>query len=138
MIKRSTDRSANGPRNKNQYAEEPYKQTKKVYFGGEDGFKEYESGNQKGERRTATRDENRRYNGEEYSSYTLQENCNLGNTRNEGGKEAKGRKPESKQEQLSDYGVNEKEIMEKIGRINRLNEEINNRLQRMLNKIDGA
>jgi hypothetical protein len=34
--------------------------------------------------------------------------------------------------------VNEKEIMEKIGRINRLNEEINNRLQRMLNKMDGA
>jgi hypothetical protein len=34
--------------------------------------------------------------------------------------------------------VNEKEIMEKVGRINRLNEEINNRLQRMLNKMDGA
>ncbi len=39
---------------------------------------------------------------------------------------------------MSEWGVNEKEIIEKIGRINRLNEEINNRLQRMLNKMDGA
>ena len=43
-----------------------------------------------------------------------------------------------KGQEMSELGVNEKEIMEKIGRINRLNEEINNRLQRMLSKIDGA
>jgi hypothetical protein len=57
---------------------------------------------------------------------------NLGNVGNV--KEA----PKRKGQEISELGVNEKEIMEKIGRINRLNEEINNRLQRMLSKIDGA
>ena len=60
----------------------------------------------------------------------MQENVgNVGNV-----KEAAKRKGQ----EISELGVNEKEIMEKIGRINRLNEEINNRLQRMLSKIDGA
>lgn len=62
IIKRSTERSANAPRNKNQYAEEPFKQTKKVYFGGDEGYKEFDS-NQRQERRAPNRDENKRYNG---------------------------------------------------------------------------
>ena len=34
--------------------------------------------------------------------------------------------------------ISEKELLEKIGRINRLNEDINSRLQKMLQKIDSC
>lgn len=115
-MRRSSERGTHQARPKNQY-EESFRQTKKVYFGTE----EHDSTAARDRSRTSQpiRDENRRYNGEESFQQDL--------------KADKGRKVD-----VSDYGVNEKEIMEKIGRINRLNEEINNRLQRMLNKMDGA
>lgn len=127
VLKRTADRSAHVPRPK-PAEEPPFKHTKKVYFGNEDPFRDYDS-NAHRDRSRPFREDNRR--ADDYA-HALQENANSANLQ----PPLKPRKPEK--QDLSDYGVSEKEIMEKIGRINRLNEEINNRLQRMLNKIDGA
>lgn len=115
-MRRSSERGSHQVRPKNQY-DEPFRQNKKVYFGVEEH--DSTAARDRSRNNQPIRDENRRYNGEESFQQDL--------------KIDKGRKAD-----VSDYGVNEKEIIEKIGRINRLNEEINNRLQRMLNKMDGA
>lgn len=64
MIKRSTERAPTAQRIKNQYIEEPFKQTKKVYFGDEEGYKDFNSNPRNDKSKPQTRgDENRRYNG---------------------------------------------------------------------------
>ena len=69
------------------------------------------------------------------TSYTYDQASNQ-NCKPVGPKEGKRRQQEERWAESSDTNLNEREIMEKIGRINRLNEEINTRLQRMLTKID--
>lgn len=120
---------------KSYLANDNLKQTKKIYFGGEMPYQK-ETQFKGNKFQAKLNDENKRFNGESMSHNYQNERFEQNNKRGEAVKDFQKQKRFEANNVSHESSINEKEIMQKIGRINKLNEQINNRLQRMLSKID--